>query len=60
MSDIFDIVIGVPNLVLNGNANANTLNGDAGHDTLNGLGGNDMLNGLAGNDTQTVPLASTL
>ncbi|MFM2275239.1 MAG: hypothetical protein RL211_1111, partial [Pseudomonadota bacterium] len=50
-SDIFDVVVSVQNLTLNGTANAETLNGGAGNDTLNGLAGNDTLNGGAGNDT---------
>jgi Ca2+-binding RTX toxin-like protein len=49
--DIFDIVVTVQDLTLNGTANADTLNGGSGNDTLNGQGGNDTLNGLAGNDT---------
>ncbi|MHC8309521.1 peroxidase family protein [Pseudomonas sp. GT1P32] len=37
-------------VVLQGNAQANTLTGGAGNDVLLGLGGNDTLNGLAGID----------
>lgn len=37
-------------LVLTGDAAANTLTGDAGNDTLNGLGGNDILRGMDGSD----------
>lgn len=48
--DIFDVVVSVQNLTLNGTANADTLNGGAGNDTLNGLAGNDTLNGGAGTD----------
>jgi Ca2+-binding RTX toxin-like protein len=50
-SDIFNVVVSLQNLTLNGTANADTLNGGAGNDTLSGLAGNDTLNGLAGNDT---------
>lgn len=50
-SDIFDVVVSVQNLTLNGTANADTLVGGAGDDTLNGLAGNDTLTGGAGNDT---------
>ncbi|MDQ1919813.1 calcium-binding protein [Massilia pseudoviolaceinigra] len=50
VSDVFDVVVGVANLVLNGTANADLLNGGAGNDTLSGMGGNDTLNGAAGND----------
>lgn len=50
-SDIFDVVVTVQNLTLNGTANADTLVGGAGDDTLNGLAGNDTLTGGAGNDT---------
>ncbi|WP_240481673.1 putative Ig domain-containing protein [Dechloromonas denitrificans] len=50
-SDIFDIVVSVQNLTLNGTTGADTLNGGAGNDTLNGQAGNDTLNGAAGNDT---------
>ena len=49
-SDIFDIVVSVQNLTLNGTSGVDTLNGGTGNDTLNGLAGNDVLNGLAGND----------
>ena len=48
--DIFDVVVSVQNLTLNGTTNADTLNGGAGNDTLNGLAGNDTLNGGAGDD----------
>jgi Ca2+-binding RTX toxin-like protein len=48
--DIFDVVVSVQNLLLNGTASAETLTGGSGHDTLNGLAGNDTLNGGAGND----------
>lgn len=51
VSDIFDIVVSVQNLTLNGTSNADTLLGGSGNDTLNGLAGNDTLNGGAGNDT---------
>ncbi|WP_207286716.1 peroxidase family protein [Pseudomonas sp. FW300-N2A2] len=37
-------------VVLQGNAQANTLTGGAGNDVLLGLGGSDTLNGLAGTD----------
>jgi Ca2+-binding RTX toxin-like protein len=50
-SDIFDVVVSVQNLTLNGTINADTLSGGAGNDTLNGLAGNDTLGGGAGNDT---------
>ena len=50
VSDIFDIVVSVQNLTLNGTSGVDTLNGGAGNDTLNGLAGNDTLNGNAGND----------
>uniref|UniRef100_UPI0039892B92 calcium-binding protein n=1 Tax=Methyloglobulus sp. TaxID=2518622 RepID=UPI0039892B92 len=49
-SDIFDIVVTVQNLTLNGTTGVDTLNGGTGNDTLNGLAGNDILNGNAGND----------
>ena len=49
-SDVFDIVVDVQNLTLNGTANADTLTGGSGNDTLNGYGGNDTLVGNAGND----------
>ncbi|ATQ75211.1 hypothetical protein CR152_12300 [Massilia violaceinigra] len=50
VSDVFDVVVGVADLVLNGTANADLLNGGAGNDTVSGMGGNDTLNGAAGND----------
>jgi Ca2+-binding RTX toxin-like protein len=50
VSDVFDLVVTLQNLVLNGTANADTLNGGVGNDTLNGLAGNDILNGGAGDD----------
>lgn len=50
-TDIFDVVVSLQNLTLNGTANADTLSGGAGNDTLNGLAGNDILIGGAGNDT---------
>jgi Ca2+-binding RTX toxin-like protein len=50
VSDIFDLIVNVQNLTLNGTTGADTLNGGAGNDTLNGLAGNDTLNGNAGND----------
>ena len=50
-SDIFDLVVSVQNLTLNGTSGVDTLNGGAGNDTLSGLAGNDTLNGGAGNDT---------
>ncbi|MFZ6748472.1 putative Ig domain-containing protein [Undibacterium sp. Ren11W] len=50
-TDIFDVVVSLQNLSLNGTANADTLTGGAGNDTLNGLAGNDILIGGAGNDT---------
>ena len=51
VSDIFDLVVSVQNLTLNGTSGVDTLNGGAGNDTLSGLAGNDTLNGGAGNDT---------
>ncbi|OHX35831.1 hypothetical protein BJL95_22590 [Methylomonas sp. LWB] len=50
-TDVFDIVVNVQNLTVNGTAAAESLNGGAGNDLLNGLGGNDTINGGAGNDT---------
>jgi Ca2+-binding RTX toxin-like protein len=50
VSDIFDIVVSVQNLTLNGTSGADTLTGGFGNDILNGLGGNDSLTGNAGND----------
>jgi Ca2+-binding RTX toxin-like protein len=50
-SDVFDLIVSVQNLTLNGTSGADTLTGGAGNDTLNGLAGNDTLNGNAGNDT---------
>ncbi len=50
-SDVFDVVVSVQNLTLNGTANGDSLTGGVGNDTLNGLAGNDALNGGAGNDT---------
>jgi len=50
VSDVFDIVVDVQNLTLNGTANADTLTGGSGNDILNGHGGNDILVGNAGND----------
>lgn len=49
-SDVFDIVVSVQNLTLNGTSGADTLSGGAGNDTLNGNAGNDILIGNAGND----------
>ena len=53
VSDVFNIVMALQNLTLNGTANADSLVGDAGNDQLNGLAGNDTLTGKAGNDTLT-------
>ena len=50
-SDVFDLVVSVQNLTLNGTSGADTLSGGTGNDTLNGQAGNDTLNGGAGNDT---------
>jgi Ca2+-binding RTX toxin-like protein len=50
VSDVFDVVVAVQNMTLNGTANADTLAGGAGNDTLKGLAGNDTLNGGAGAD----------
>jgi Ca2+-binding RTX toxin-like protein len=50
-SDVFDIVVSVQNLVLNGTASADTLIGGTGNDSISGIGGNDSLVGNAGNDT---------
>ncbi|MBC3873681.1 calcium-binding protein [Undibacterium flavidum] len=50
VSDVFDIVIGVPNQTLVGTADADTLIGDLGNDILTGLTGNDALSGAGGND----------
>ncbi|MGZ5050851.1 MAG: putative Ig domain-containing protein [Methylobacter sp.] len=50
VSDVFDIVVSVQNLALNGTSGADSLIGGYGNDTLNGLAGNDTLIGSAGND----------
>jgi Ca2+-binding RTX toxin-like protein len=49
-SDIFDLVVSVPNLTLTGTTGVDTLTGGSGNDILSGLAGNDMLVGNAGND----------
>jgi Ca2+-binding RTX toxin-like protein len=54
ISDTFDMVISVPNLILNGTSAADTLIGGAGNDILNGGAGNDALIGAGGNDTYVV------
>ncbi len=51
VSDVFDIVVSIQNLTLNGTAIADNLVGGLGNDILNGLAGNDTLTGGAGNDT---------
>ena len=50
VSDLFDLTVTIPNLVLTGTAGNDVLTGGAGHDQLFGLAGNDTLNGQAGND----------
>lgn len=57
-SDGFDTLVSIENLIsglfndtLRGNAAANVLSGQDGNDTLDGRGGNDTLNGGNGNDT---------
>jgi len=60
VSDVFDIVVSIPNLNITGTPDADYLEGGDGNDTLSGLagndtmlagGGNDMLDGGAGGDT---------
>jgi len=50
VSDVFDLVVGLPGLTLNGTSRTDTLTGGNGNDTLRGLAGNDRLTGNAGND----------
>lgn len=50
VSDRFDVVVTIPNLVLTGTAGNDVLTGGAGDDQLFGLAGNDTLTGQAGND----------
>ena len=50
VSDVFDLVVSVGNLVLSGTSGIDTLTGGDGNDSLSGLAGNDKLNGSGGND----------
>ena len=49
-SDLFDVAVTIPNLVLTGTSSNDVLTGGAGNDQLFGLAGNDLLTGQAGND----------
>ncbi len=53
VSTIENVIGGLADDTLTGNARDNTLIGGVGEDTLTGAGGNDTLDGGAGNDTLT-------
>lgn len=50
VADAIGVEFGVPSLIRDGDAGANTLTGEAGNDFISGLGGNDILSGQGGND----------
>jgi len=50
VSDLFDLTVTIPNLVLTGTPGNDVLSGGRGDDTLTGLAGNDTLDGGQGHD----------